>query len=588
MTPGIQDSPAAWPRGGAFLLGPCDPASIFTPEDLNEEQRAIGQLVDEFWKRDVAPHLVALLRHEPGVGRSLLLQASSVGLTALHVPEEYGGADLDLLSVLVAAEHLAEDGSYSGWHMGHAGIGTLPIVWFGTESQRRKYLPRLATADLMAAYALTEPGSGSDALGLTTRADLTPDGRAYVLTGQKMWITGGAVADIFIVFAKVGGEHLTAFIVERDFGVRSGAEEHKMGLSGTSTTALYLDGVTVPVDNVLGEIGRGHRIAFSVLNSGRLMMGPLAIRGARRVLQTSVSYASTRRAFGRPIAHYGAIRELLSVADVSLFAVEACSWRTGGLIEAERRRLGATGRLPHEAAAAAFDEFAAECAIVKVAASEMLDRVADHGVQVHGGYGYHADYFVERAYRDARINRIFEGTNEINRTLIPTAVLKRAGAGDVHLADVAIDHARAFASADASVPVMPPVDRLRTLALAMLGFGLQTHGDALRQHQYVTTRMADAMIETYVAESADLRARRLSAAGAPAAGVATARAAIYARDALTRITRAAEDVIASTADAEVRHQAVMRARQVGTPEPVDVLALHERVAQSLFETGDVA
>jgi alkylation response protein AidB-like acyl-CoA dehydrogenase len=572
--------------GGAFLLHTASAATVFTPEDLTDDQRAIGRLVDEFWTRDVAPALPGLLRHEPGVGRSLLLRASTVGLTALHIPEEFGGPDLDLVSVLVAAEHLAEDASYSGWHMGHAGIGTLPIVWFGTDAQRRKYLPRLASADQMAAYALTEPGAGSDAMAITTRADLSADGRSYVLNGQKMWITGGGVADIFVTFAKVGGEHLTAFIVERDFGLKNGAEEKKMGLSGTSTTAVFFDDVKVPVENVLGTIGGGHRVAFSVLNAGRLLMGPLAIRGARRILETSIAYAQSRRAFGRAIAEYGAVREMIADAAIGLFAVEAATWRVAGLIEGRRLQLMETGLPSHAAAAAAFDEFAAECSIVKVAASEMLDAVADHGVQVHGGYGYHADYLVERAYRDARINRIFEGTNEINRTVISHLLLKRTAAQTETLAAAALtavhsasDSSRGIDSKDTSTLV----DRLRALTLILFGAGLLAHGDELRSHQHITLRLADAAIDTFLAESAALRAGRLSAANSASAESAHAMALIYARDALTRTARAAEDVVIATMgrDAARLTAALARIRELAAPEVLDVIGLTEAIARSI-------
>lgn len=420
---------ATTPYGGSFLVEPATPGSVFTPERLGDEHRAIGSTVDEFWTRDVAPALDAILRREPGAARAVLRQAAALGLTAMQVPEAWGGLEADLPSIMVAIEGLARDQSYLGWHLGHCGIGMLPLLFYGTDAQKAKYLPRLIPVDMLAAYALTEPEAGTDALAARTRADLSADGRHYLLTGQKMWITNGGEADLFTVFAKVNGTDFTAFLVERAFGVRSGADEHKMGLAGTSTTALYFDQVPVPVENVLGEVGRGHVIALNVLNIGRLELGPNMLGGAKEVLQASLRHAAERRAFGATLDSFGAVREMLAGMVVRMFATESATWRVVGLIEDETTRRRAAGDARLQAEVAAFEEFAAECSIVKVLASEMLGVVADHGVQIHGGYGYHRDYLVERIYRDARINRIFEGTNEINRLIIPATLLKRVGQG---------------------------------------------------------------------------------------------------------------------------------------------------------------
>src|SRR6202051_3486247 len=425
-------------KGGAFLIEDRSPNEIFTAEDLNEEHLAIARTVDQFWTNEVEPHLEAIRQQTPGVALSVLRNSADLGLTAVAIPERFGGMEMDLASVMIVGEHLGRDASYGSWHSSHTGIGTLPVLFFGTEEQKQRYLPRLATAEILAAYALTEPLAGSDALAVRTRADLSPDGKYYVLNGQKMWITNGGAADLFTVFAKVSGERFTAFLVERSFpGVTSGAEEHKMGIKGSSTTAVYFDNVRVPVENVLGEIGRGHIIAFNILNIGRLKLGPGAVGGAKNVLAICLKYAKERKAFGSAIAEVGAIQHKLAEMAIRTFAVESMVWRVVGLIESQLAQ-SAHDKDKHadsQTELKAVEEYAAECSMIKVYASEMLDYVVDEGVQIHGGYGYHQDYAVERAYRDSRINRIFEGTNEINRLLATGMLLKRAQRGQLPLVE---------------------------------------------------------------------------------------------------------------------------------------------------------
>src|SRR6266478_3149184 len=434
----LTDSPRNTTKGTAFLMEDSAPQDIFTPEDLSEEHLAVGHMVDEFWANEVEPNLPAIREKKPGVAMAVLRKSVELGLTAMTIPEEYGGMAMDLPSLMVTAERMGRDGSYGGWHSAHTGIGTLPIVYFGNEQQKRKYLPKLAKVEMLAAYALTEPLAGSDALAARTRADLSADGKHYTLNGQKMWITNGGAADLFTVFAKVGGEKFTAFLVERSFpGVSSGAEEHKMGITGSSTTAVYLDNVPVPVENVLGEIGRGHVIAFNILNMGRLKLGPFAIGGSKEVLRASLKYAKERKAFGKSIAEFGMIQHKLAEMAIRIYAGETTSYRVVGLIENDMEGFSWNNPNAAQVMLKSVEEYAAECSYIKIFASEMLDYVVDEGVQIHGGYGYHQDYAVERAYRDSRINRIFEGTNEINRLLATGMLLKRAARGQLGLVKAA-------------------------------------------------------------------------------------------------------------------------------------------------------
>ena len=455
------------------------------------------------------------------------------------------------------------------WHGAHSGIGTLPLVYYGTPAQKAKYLPKLATAEMVAAYALTEPQAGSDALAARTRADLSADGTHYLLNGQKMWITNGGAADLFTVFAKVGGEKFTAFLVERAFGgVTSGAEEKKMGIKGSSTTAVYFDNVRVPVENVLGEIGRGHIIAFNILNIGRLKLGAVAVGGAKNVLAQSLKYAEERKAFGIAIAEFGAIRHKLAEMAIRIYAAESMVWRTVGLIAPEE-------------SLKTVEEFAVECSIVKVYASEMLDYVVDEGVQIHGGYGYHQDYAVERAYRDARINRIFEGTNEINRLLIPGMLLKRAARGQLALVAAAQKVLGEILSGPSAARlrrsgIAPGAQRQEDRA-AGPGLAWQKFQMELEKQQEVLMGIADMVMEVFAMESALLRSRKT--------GAGADLCAVLLRDAMARVEVSARTVLAacSAGDALRTNMAVLR--RFAKYEPVDSIALRRRIADRLLAAG---
>ncbi len=563
-------------KGGAFLAGRRTPAEVFTPEDLTEEHRAIARTVDEFWAEEVKPNLPAINAQEPGAARRVLRKAAELGLAAITVPEKYGGMELDLFSSIVAAEHLAREGSYSICHEVHSGLGTLPILYFGTEEQKRRYLPRLAAAELVGAYALSEPQAGSDALAVRTRADLDPGAKHYVLNGQKMWITNGGIADLYTVFAKVGGEKFTAFLVERGYpGVSPGPEEHKMGIKGSSTTALYLDNVAVPVENVLGDVGRGHVIAFNILNSGRLKIGVLSLGGAKHVLGLSLAYARERRAFGSPISAFGAIRSKLAEMAIRIYASESMVWRVAGLIEGRLEGFSWERADAAKTLLAALEEYAAECSILKVYCSEAYGYAADEGVQIHGGYGYHQDYDVERAYRDARINRIYEGTNEINRLLIPGMLLKRAARGRLELP-------APRPPVEGLDPESTLVENAKQAALMALGLAKEKYGEDTQKEQEVFLHIADMVMEVFAMESGLLRSRKF---GTALGANARAMCAVFLRDALARVEASARNVLGACLEGERLRTHLEALLALCACEPLNAAALRSEVAARLLERG---
>jgi len=575
-------------KGGAFLIEDRAPHEIFTAEDLNEEHLAIARTVDDFWANDVEPHLEAIRQQKPGVALQVLRKSAELGLAAIAIPERFGGMEMDLPSVMIAGEHLAKDTSYASWHSGHTGIGTLPVLFFGNEEQKRKYLPRLAKVELLAAYALTEPLAGSDALAVRTRADLTPDGKFYVLNGQKMWITNGGAADLFTVFAKVGGEKFTAFLVERSFpGVTSGAEEHKMGIKGSSTTAVFLDNVRVPVENVLGEIGRGHIIAFNILNIGRLKLGPGAVGGAKNVLAICLKYAKERKAFGSAIAEFGAIQHKLAEMAIRTYAVESMVWRVVGLIESQLAQSTHDQHADSHRELKAVEEYAAECSMIKVYASEALDYVVDEGVQIHGGYGYHQDYAVERAYRDSRINRIFEGTNEINRLLITGMLLKRAARGQLALIPalqaVVKGTGRVASESLSTDEESRLVHNAKNIALFTIGIAYQKYGTELEKQQEILMNISDIVMEVFAVESSLLRSRKLAASGKGTN--AADMCAVFLREAMDRIEISSRNVIGACSTGNALRENMAALRGFANYDPIDAIALRRNIASRLLGAG---
>jgi alkylation response protein AidB-like acyl-CoA dehydrogenase len=583
----VTDIPRKTTRGAAFLIEESVPQDIFTPEDLSEEHLAIAHMVDEFWANEVEPNLPAIREKKPGVAMAVLRKSVELGLTGMAIPEAYGGLAMDLPSLMVTAERMGRDGSYGGWHSAHTGIGTLPIVYFGTEEQKRKYLPKLAKVEMLAAYALTEPLAGSDALAARTRADLAPDGKHYLLNGQKAWITNGGAADLFTVFAKVGGEQFTAFLVERNFpGVSSGAEEHKMGITGSSTTAVFFDNVPVPVENLLGEIGRGHVIAFNILNIGRLKLGPAMVGAAKNVLAICLKYAKQRKAFGSAIAEFGAIQHKLAEMAIRTFVTESMAWRVVGLIENQMHGANTESPSGSSPELKAIEEFAAECSMIKVYAAEMLDYVVDEGVQIHGGYGFHQDYAVERAYRDSRINRLFEGTSEINRFVITGMPLKRAARGQLPLLEAARavlqepEPQPAKAGGERADIELSLVRNAKKIALLTLGLAHQKHGARLEQQQEIIMNLSDIIMEVLAMESCLLRSRKLAAEG----GGANAKdiCAVYLRDAMIRVELSSRTVLSACAQDEDLRHSLFRVRAYANHDPVNAIALRRQIAGRLL------
>jgi alkylation response protein AidB-like acyl-CoA dehydrogenase len=573
--------------GGAFLIEELSPDEVFTAEDLSDEHLAIARTVDEFWANDVEPYLEAIRQQKSGIALNVLRKSADLGLTAVAIPEKFGGMGMDLASVMIVGEHLGRDASYGSWHSAHTGIGTMPILFFGTEEQKQRYLPRLAKAEILAAYALTEPLAGSDALAIRTRADLSPDGKYYVLNGQKMWITNGGAADLFTVFAKVGGESFTAFLVERSFpGVSSGAEEHKMGIKGSSTTAVYFDNVQVPVENVLGEVGRGHIIAFNILNLGRLKLGPGALGAAKNVLAVSLKYAKERKAFGSAIAEFGAIQHKLAEMAIRIYVVESMVWRVVGLIESQLRAASQDKSDASRTELKAVEEYASECSMIKVYASEMLDYVVDEGLQIHGGYGYHQDYLVERAYRDSRVNRLFEGTNEINRLLIPGMLLKRAARGQLALlpavqAVLSGKSTKTPGSRDGDEE-MRLVHNAKQIALLAIGIAYQKYGMEVQKQQEVLMSISDIIMGALAMESSLLRSRKLAASekGGNTADIC----AVFLREAMDQVEISCRNVLGACLDGDALRRNMSVLRSFANYEPADAIALRRNIASRLLAT----
>lgn len=567
-------------KGGSWLIEETPASDAFTREKLNDEQRMVLQTAEAFIDKEVTPAIDRLEAKDWALARTLVQQGAELGLLATDVPEAYGGLDLDKVSSIVVGEAIGRCASFATTYGAQSGLAITPLLCFGTEEQKARYLPRLVSGQIIGAYALSESGSGSDALGARATATLQADG-GYVVNGEKMWITNGGFADLFIVFAKVGGEQFSAFIVERGFaGVTTGKEEHKLGLLGSSTTPLILQDAKVPAANLLGEIGKGHKIAFNTLNYGRLKLGAMCSGGARQAIEEAARYAGQRKQFGKPIATFGAIRQKLGDMVAREYAVEAMLYRTAGLIDAALEG----GHAPAQILAT-LEEFAIEASILKVASSEALDFILDENVQIHGGNGFVRDYPAERHYRDARVNRIFEGTNEINRLLIPGMLARRALKGDLPLIPAAktlMDEIMAPAAMDAGSDGPLDAERravaaMKKVALMILGTAMQTYGQKLADEQEVLLAAADIIIEVFAAESALLRAAQA------ADTLHEAAARVYVNDAAVRVEASAKTALAAMADGDTLRTLLAALRRLLKVTPVNTVALRRQLADATVE-----
>jgi len=582
----------AMTRGGAWLFEDATDADVFTPERLSDEHRLMARTTDEFIDSEVLPNLERLETKDWALARSLLHRAGDLGLLGINVPEQYGGVDLDKISSLIVAERIARAASFATSYGGQANLCIVPIALFGTDAQKEKYLPKLVSGEWIGAYALSEVGSGSDALAAKTKATRDSDG-AWRLSGEKMWITNGGFADVIIIFAKVDGEHFTAFIVEKSFpGVSSGNEEHKMGLHGSSTTPIVLQDARVPADNVLGEVGKGHKVALNTLNFGRFKLGGMSVGGCRAAIAASAAYAIARKQFGHSIASFGAIRHKVGEMTARTYAIESLVYRTGGLIDATLHGSGASNGA---AVAHAFEEYAVEASIAKVAGTETLDYVLDENVQIHGGNGFVKDYSAERYYRDARVNRIFEGTNEINRLLIPGMLIRRALKGELPLIAAAKqlqDELLAPSSTSRTTGDEQPLDEeMRTvgafkkIALMVVGTAMQTYGQKLNDEQEVLGYAADILIDTYAAESAALRARAATVTDRQRIELHQAAARCYVNDAAQRVEHAARSGLAAMAEGDNLRTLLAALRRLMKNTPVNTVELRRRLADATFDRG---
>jgi alkylation response protein AidB-like acyl-CoA dehydrogenase len=577
-------------RGGAFLLNSASPADVFTPADFTDDQRLIGQTAEEFVAKEVVPVIADLEQHKEGLMAQLLKKSGELGLLGAAIPEEYGGSGLDKVSSLLLAEKVARYASFAVSQGGHAGIGTIPIVYFGTEAQKKKYLPKIATGEWLSCYCLSEPQAGSDSLASRTRAVLSPDGQHWILNGQKMWITNGGFADVYIVFAKIDGEKFSCFIVDRGTsGFSVGAEERKMGLRGSSTVALFFENAHVPKENLLHEIGRGHIVAFNTLNAGRFSLGGYSLGASKEALTVSARYAKERIAFGKPIAEFGLIQAKLGEMAIRIYAVESMLYRSAGMMEAAGFASGSAAD-KIKRGMQVLEEYAIESSISKVMGSEVCDFCVDEAVQIFGGYGFHEDYPVARPYRDSRVNRIFEGTNEINRMLIIQMLMKRAMSGALPLIPAAMKLTDEIVSGPdfSDAPSGPfaeeerSTEQAKKIFLLAAGTAVQKFRDQLTEQQEIVAALADIVSDIYAMESGLRRAQRSAAAGGSAASLMLEASRAFIDGAMQRVESSARAALAATSEGDTLAAQLAVLRRLVKRSPVDSIGIRRRVAEAVL------
>lgn len=580
-------------KGGEFLIRESKAEDTFIPEEFSEEHLMMASMAEDFLDAEVFPHLDRIDAGEEGLMPSIMNKAGELGLLGVSVPEEYGGFGKDFITGMLITEKMGAGHSFAVAMAAHTGIGTLPILYFGNKEQKDKYLPKLATGALKASYCLTEPGSGSDALAAKTKAILSPDGKHYILNGQKMWITNAGFADVFIVFAQIDGDKFTGFIVDKETpGLSLGEEEHKMGIKGSSTRQVFFMDCPVPVENLLGEIGKGHLIAFNILNIGRAKLAGAALGGSKRACTKSINYANTREQFKLPIAKFGAIRHKLAEQAIRNYVVESALYRAGHQIDEREKQLLAEGRDFSKALLGAAEEYAVECALLKVLGSEVLDFVVDEGVQIYGGYGYSADYPMDRAYRDSRINRIFEGTNEINRLLMLDMLLKRAMKGELDLMTPAQQVQKELMSipdfgGDDDTPFSYEkkiVANMKKAVLMVAGSAVQKYMMQLAKEQEIIMNISDMIIEIYSSESVLLRVEKLAGIrGAEATSVHVDIMKTYINDSVERLNLAGKNAINAMSEGDENRLLLMGLKRFTKQQPFNTKEARRRIAKVLID-----
>ena len=579
-------------KGGSFLIEDISYERLFTPEDFTEEHLMIAKTAEDFVEKEVVPQLEHLENHEFDRTVKLLKKAGELGLLAVDIPEEYDGLALDKVTSSLLTEKMAAGGGFSLSHGAHVGIGSLPIVLFGNEDQKRRYLPALASGQKLAAYALTEPGSGSDALGARTTARLNTAGTHYILNGEKQWITNAGFADVFVVYAKIDGEQFTAFIVDRDFpGVSTGAEEKKMGIKSSSTRTLILEDVPVPVENLLGEIGKGHVIAFNILNIGRYKLAVGSVGGSKKAFELTVKYANGRQQFKTPISQFNLTKEKFGTLASEIYAAESSVYRTIGLYEENQGKLTTEQEKDIKLVANSIAEYAIECSLNKFFASEVLAHVTDEGVQIHGGYGFMQEYPIERAYRDARIQRIFEGTNEINRLLVPGTLLKKAFKGELPLFQ------KAMALQEELMMLMPEepgdeplaqerylVRNAKKIALLSAGLAAQKFGKALEKEQEVLANIADLISNVYAMESVVLRTEKaIAKTGLDKNKQKLLYTQIYCQEAFNELEAIAKETLVAVEQGDTLRMMLSSLRKFTRHTPINVIAKKREAADVIID-----